>query len=184
VQRLDDISAARAGSDQPEADTAGSCASARRSTGWSRATRPVGDEPPERRERVSDSSNTRPPAISKHDVDRLPSLASRSASARSSRRDVDGRVGAELERQRALVLARGGGDHAAGAERPAELDGERADAAGRRVHDDALAAAQLRRRLVQVPGGQPWMSSASAAASLTPSGIGNVARAGAATYSA
>ena len=58
--------------------------------------------------------------------------------------DVDGGVRAELQRERALRLRGRGRDHAAGAEQLAELDGERADAAGRRVHDDALAGRQMR----------------------------------------
>ena len=64
-------------------------------------------------------------------------------------------VGAELQRERALLLAGGGRDHAARAERVAELDRERADAAGGAVHDDALALGHAPGGAVEVPGGRP-----------------------------
>ena len=81
-------------------------------------------------------------------------MASSSASARSSR-DVDRGVGAELERQCALVLAGGGRDHASRAEGPRQLNRERADPARGRVDDDRFPGGEVRRRAVEMPGGQP-----------------------------
>ena len=57
-----------------------------------------------------------PPAISNTTSTALAAVGLAQRSARSSRVEVDRGVGAELERQRALLLARGGRDHAAGAE--------------------------------------------------------------------
>ena len=133
-----------------------------------------------------DSSNTRPPAISKHRVDALAAVGLDQRAREVVRVDVDRRVGAELERERrasprveAVAITRPGAHVAP------ELDGQRADAAGRGVHDHALAlrpaCADVRYRCQAV---RPCSSSASAVASLTSSSIGNVVASSAATYSA
>jgi hypothetical protein len=64
---------------------------------------------------------------------------------------VDRGVGAEGQRELALVLARRRGDDPPGAERLRELDGERADPAGGGVDDDGLPGRDPRRGPEDVP---------------------------------
>ena len=73
------------------------------------------------------------------DVDRRPPLASSSRSVRPSAPESIATSAPSSQRERALRLARGGRDHAARAERTAELDRQRADAAGGRSARHALA---------------------------------------------
>ena len=96
---------------------------------------------------------------------------------RSSLAGIHRRVGAQLERQRALLLRAGGRDHPAGAERLGELHRQAAHAAGAArspppTHP-SRACAQVRYRCQAV---RPWISSASAAPSSSPSGIGEDGR--------
>ena len=168
-RRVDHLGRAPQAVHQPEADHRAALAHQRAGADRVRLARrdAVGDEPPERRERVEARVEHAPAGHLEHDVDALAEVGLDQRLGEVLARDVDGGVGAELERQRALLLGRRGRDHAAGAERLAELHGERADAARRGVHDDALArlrsARDVRYRCHAV---RPWSSSASAVASL------------------
>ena len=139
----------------------------------------VGDEPPERRERRQRLRRTRaPPAISSTTSTLRAAVgldAARRRGPRARRRP--------RRRRRARAPARASPRvEAVAITRPApkrlrELDGERADAAGGGVDDDASrprpAASEVRSRCQAV---RPWRSSASAAASSRRRGSGTSAR--------
>ena len=114
----------------------------------------VGDEAAERRQRAQRLVEHAPARHLEHDVDLGAAVGLAQRGVEVLRVGVDRGVGAELERQRALLLGRGGRDHAAGAVALGELDRERADAARGGVDDDALALGQVRGGLQQVPGAQ------------------------------
>ena len=119
------------------------------------------------------SSNTRPPAISSTTSTGSPRFASTSAAPRSSRV-----TSTAASAPSSSASARFSSVDAVAITRPApqrlgELDRERADPAGRGVHDDArpgASFAEVRNRCHAV---SPCRSSASAVASETPSGIAN-----------
>ena len=124
---------------------------------------PVGDQAPERRERVQRLLEDPPARHLEHDVDLAPLVGLHQRAGQVLGGDVDRRVGAQLERQRALVLGRGGGDHAAGAERAARA-GPRASRRrpprrGRRRTRPSRSWAEVRHRCQAV---SPWMTSAPA----------------------
>ena len=73
-------------------------------------------------------------------------------------------------RQRALLLARGGGDHPARAELVAELDGKRADAPGRRRARRRSPAATRPAVRYRCQAVVPWIIIASAVPSSRPVG--------------
>ena len=115
---------------------------------------PANDQAPERGERAIGGLEHVAARHLEDDVQRAPFVGLEQALAEAVGDDVDGGVRAQLHRQRTLLRARGGRDQAADPERGRELHGERANAAGRGVHDDALALGDMRGRAVQVPGRQ------------------------------
>jgi hypothetical protein len=155
-RRVDHLGRAAQAVHQPEADDRAALAHQRARGDRVRLARrdPVGDEPAERGERVEACVEHAAAGHLQHHVDALAEVGLDQRLGQVLARDVDGRVGAELERQRALLLRRRRRDHAARPQRLAELHGERADAAGRGVDDDALARLEVRRRAVQVPRGE------------------------------
>ena len=78
----------------------------------------------------------------------------RRRSVRPSGVGVDRGVGAELERERALLLGRGGGDHAPGAHRPGRAGRPASRRRPRRRATTTVSPGRSARRAVQVPGGQ------------------------------
>ncbi len=98
---------------------------------------PVGDYPPKRRKRPEGGVEHLAAGHLEDDIDGTTLVGLDQASVRPSGLGVDRDVGSEAQRQGALLLAGGGCDT-----RPApskcELDGQRADATGCGVHQDAL----------------------------------------------
>jgi len=116
-------------------------------------------------------SNTDPPVISRTMSTPAPPLASRSASRRLS---VVESTATSAPRSRASWRLSSSTRWRSPARAPplGELHRDRADPAGRGVHDDALAGLQMGAGLEQVPGGSALDEGREAAPSSTPSGIG------------
>ena len=141
---------------QPEADDRVRAAHQRAGLDrvWLLGGDPVGDAAAERRQRRHALLED---LAAGHLEDRVHALAEVRLDqpvGQAVRRGVDHGVRAELEREVALGLARGHRDHAARAERLAELHRQRADAAGRGDDHDGLARLDARACLVEVPRGQ------------------------------
>ena len=114
----------------------------------------VGKDAPERRERPVGGLEDLAAGHLEDHVHGLASIGLDQALGEALRRRIDRCVGAELDGERALLLGGGGRDHSPGAERMAELHGQRADPAGRAVHDDALALGEVPGRAVEMPRGR------------------------------
>ena len=116
----------------------------------------VGDQAPERRERLSEASKTSPPIASRTTSTGAPPLASSSRSVSPSASVSTAASAPSSSASARFSGERGGRDHAPGArQRARQLDRERAGAAGRRVDDDALPRRDAGARAQQVPRGQP-----------------------------
>ena len=169
-------------------DRPGSCAAAAGADLVLLAARDaVGDHPPERRQRLEATRRRpSPPAISKTTSTGSPPFASISASLRSSASGSTRGVGAQLERELALLLRAGRRDHPARAHGLAELDRQAADAAGRaETRPRSRRGCTLRRRSVEVPGGQSLDQQRERDARRRPRrGSGTSGSRGAAAYSA
>ena len=125
---------------------------------------------------ASEASNVGPADHLEHDVDLAPAVGGLEGRLEVGLAGVDRHVGAELLRERALVGAGRHADDAAGAPGLGQLHGQRADAAGRGVHDDRLARLQVRAGAQQVPGRQALHEQRQRGARReTPSGTSNTA---------
>ena len=116
---------------------------------------PVGHDSAEGRERLGAGVEGAPPGHLQRDVDPAALVGLHQRGGEVLLGGIDGGVGAQLETERALLLAAGRGDHPAGAEGLGQLHGQAPHAAGARDHDHRLAGGQLRAGPVEVPGGEP-----------------------------
>jgi hypothetical protein len=99
----------------------------------------------------SEASNTRPAAHLEHDVDRLAAVGLEQPLGQPLGVAVERGVGAELEREGALVRAGGQRDDAARAERPSKLHAQRPRPTRGPDDHDRLALGQVGRRPQQMP---------------------------------
>ena len=147
---------------------------------------PVGDEPPERRERASATRRTRGrrPSPARRRRARPP-LASISASVEVLARDVDRGVGAQLERQ-LRASPRSTRWRSRGRRRTAGRAGPRASRRRRppRARPRSRPRPAARTSCTGATRSGPGSAARAPASSETPSGIGNVAAVGTTAYSA
>ena len=135
----------------------------------------VGDQAPERRERLQRLLEHAPAGHLEHDVDALAAVGLDQRAGEVLGVDVDRRVGAQLERQRRACPRwrrwRSRARRPCGARAGPRASRRRRPRRGRRRSRPRRSWAEVRYRCHAV---RPWISSASAVASSTPSGIGNV----------